>query len=720
MTGRPATRVVEALSRDVSTLVWLGILALIFLASAFFGFPAPLGVTFQGAVTGSVISFISIGLVLIYRTSRIINFAGAQIGTTAMLVGVLLVAQSGWNWFAGVGIGIAIAVAAGALIELAVVRRFFKSPRLILTVATVALALILGFISLILPGLWDLDIAAPRMPPPVDFTFSIPDPRGETFPVRFDANHLIALISVPIVIGGLGAFLKFTRAGVASRAVADNADRASLLGVPVKRVSTVVWTVAAGLSGLGALMRASTVGLPLLGQALDSGLLVRALAPAVAGRMESLATTFVASVVLGIVDQTVFFRASDPAISNMILFVVILAALVLRRRGQISRAGETEGATWQAAKEVRPIPRELQAVPEVRYGKPIAGGALILAMILFGALAPESRVNILSLVLIFGILGASLVILTGWAGQISLGQVAFFAIGAAICGKLAMENDFNLLLVIPLAGLAGAVVAMVIGLPALRIRGLFLAASTAAFALFVGSMVLNPNYFGWFVPGRGRLDRPQLFGIDLASHRTFYFFVLVALLLILASIRSLRRSRTGRVLIGGRDNERAARSFAVNVTFSRLTAFALSGFYAAIAGALYAIHQNTVNATAFGVERSLQVFVMVVLGGIGSVPGALIGAAYFFGAQYFVSPTLSLLLTGGGMLIVLMILPGGLGQLMYGWRDNLLRWIAKRRNIVVPSLVADVRVDEAVLLPGAKADAEAASPAPVPVSGGSE
>ena len=122
--------------------------------------------------------------------------------------------------------------------------------------------------------------------------------------------------------------------------------------------------------------------------------------------------------------------------------------------------------------------------------------------------------------------------------------------------------------------MVGAAIAVIIGLPALRIRGLFLAASTLAFGLVVSTTVLNRTYAGWFVPA-GRIGRPELLGFSLAGERAYYFFVLVILGLILASARSVRRSRLGRVLIGARDNERAARAYGVGVTGARLAAFAI-------------------------------------------------------------------------------------------------------------------------------------------------
>lgn len=699
----------ELLRRDPSTSLWAGILVALIASSALFGFPAPLGVAVLGGVIGSLVAFLAIGLVLVYRTNRIINFAQGDIGAVAVVVSVLLVSESGMNYFLAAAIGIALALGLGALIEVAVIRRFFKAPRLILTIATIMLTQILVFIELLLPRIWQTDFVT-AFSTPFKAAFRVPDPTGSSPSVLFNSNHIIAIASVPVMILALGAFFRFTSAGVASRAVADNAERASLLGVRVKRISTIVWIVASGLSAFGALMRAPTVGLSVIGGAFGPLLLVRALAPAVVGRMENLRTTFVAALALGVIDQAAFYRTHDEAMSNMILFVVILGTLLIRRRATLGRSEELEGATWQAVKEVRPVPRELEGVAVVKGGFRAASAVVLGLFVAVGLFARPSWVMLVALIFIYAIVGLSLVVLTGWAGQLSLGQFAFVAVGAATCANLVVTRGFNLLVALAISGLIGALIAVVIGVPALRIRGLLLAASTIAFGLFVSSMVLNRSYFPWLTP-LGRFDRPLVFGVDLSKERPFFFFVLGVALIILFSVRSLRRSRIGRVLIGARDNERAVRAFGVNVTAARLAAFAISGFFAAVAGGLYAMHQNTVIATAFGVEKSQQVFVMVVIGGLGSVAGALFGASYFFVTQYLLRGPWSLLASGFGGLVLLMVLPGGIGQMIYGWRDGLLRWIAVRQKIIVPSLVADVGVDQSVLLPGARGNLPKVAPA---------
>jgi ABC-type branched-subunit amino acid transport system permease subunit len=290
--------------------------------------------------------------------------------------------------------------------------------------------------------------------------------------------------------------------------------------------------------------------------------------------------------------------------------------------------------------------------------------------------------------------GISLVVLTGWAGQISLGQMAFFGFGMATAGSL-VANGWDFFLAIAVGALVGAVVAVVIGVPALRIRGPFLAVATLGFALASSSYFLNEEFFPWLVP-TVRLDRPILFGkFDLESELVFYFFLLGLLAVSIRAVRSLRNSRPGRAMIAARDNPRAAQAYGVNPTKIRLFGFAMSGFLAALAGAAFMFHQHRFAQSVLRPEFNIRIFSMAVIGGLGSIPGVLLAAAYFATLEFFVASQRARLFTSGiGLLAILLLFPGGLGQIVYDLRDAILRRIARRRNLVVPSLLADVKAAE--------------------------
>lgn len=668
---------------------WVAVGALALLIFVGFLYPAPPPILFLGVVLGSLNALVAMGIVLIYRANRIINFAVGDLGAVAGVLSVSLIV--GWNFpfFPAIGVGFLAAIALGALVEVLIIRRFAGAPRLILTVVTIGLSTLLAFWQLTIPTWFGYDTAPQDFPVPFNFTF-------DWFPVTFSGAHLLVVITVPIIALGLSAFFRYTRTGIAVRAAAESADRAALLGVPVKRVMMLVWIMAAALSGLAVLLRTPIVGVS-IGTVLGPAILLRALAPAVLARMESLPIAFGAAVMLGVMEQAVQWHTGRTLIVDAVLFAVILGGLLLQRKGEVGRAEDTGASSWASVREVRPIPRELRNVPIVRWGTIGFAALLISLLLLVPPFLNGSQVNLLGAGISFAMVSVSLVVLTGWAGQISLGQMAFAAFGAAAAGSLA-QNGWHFFIALLMGGVVGGVVAIAIGIPALRIRGPFLAVATLAFALTTGSYFLNREFFPWLVPS-GRIIRPTLFGkFNLESELTYYYFLIILLVLVLGSLASFRNSRAGRVLVATRDNVRAAQSYGVNPVRARITAFAFSGFIAGIAGAALAFHQHTLPGLTLDVTASISVFSMVVIGGLGSVPGALLGAAYFTFLNFspFTRlPASRLLGSGIGVLLILLFLRAGLGGAMYDLRDALLRKVARAKGIVVPSLVADVRqVDE--------------------------
>ncbi len=656
-------------------------------------YPLPVGVLARGVLVGAVTSLIALGMALIYRSNRIVNFAQGDLGAAPAVLVFLLLTQWGWPYPVAVAAGALSAFALGGLVELAVIRRFFAAPRLVLTVATIGLAQLLTGLAVFLPRWFGIDgsFIAPRIEDPFDIRLEV----GGTI---FRANSVIALIITPVAIVGLVWFLRGTRLGVAIRASADRADRAALLGVPVKRLQTLVWAIAALLAFTATFLRAGILGLP-VGSVLSLGILLRSLTALLLGGMTRLTVIGSSAVALGVLElgidwhqgETLPFLDTEFPPLDAVLAFVILVALLLRRRGA-NRTDLDGQSTWQAADEVRPIPPELSRLREVRWGRIAIGTALgAVAIVLPHVLAVDASLKA-SALLIYAILTMSLVVLTGWAGQVSLGQVAFFAIGAAVAGKLTDTWSVDLTVAVLVAGVVGAIVAVLVGLPALRFGGFYLAVTTFAFALATTAYFLNRAYFDW-IPAQ-RIDRLPLFGrVDIDSPTRIYYVMLTALVLVLIGLRGIRHSRTGRVLVALRDNEAAVQAYGVDVVRAKLTAFAVSGFVASFAGALFVHHQQAFGSSPFAPAQNLSVFAMAVVGGISSLPGALLGALYVLGTQWFLPLQWQFLASGFGILIVLMILPTGLGGLLFQIRDQALRWVAGRRSILVPSLVADRRAD---------------------------
>jgi branched-chain amino acid transport system permease protein len=652
-------------------------------------FPAPAGVVLRGVIVGGLTALVALGMALVYRANRILNFAQGDLGTVPTTLAILLITSWGWHYLISLVAGLAASIVLGGVVELVVIRRFFRAPRLLLTVATLGLSQLLAGAALLLPRAFGERVLASRIEAPFELRFTVD-------PIIFNANDVIALVAAPLAIAALAFFLRATSAGIAIRASADSADRASLLGVPVQRLQTVVWAVAGVLAYVAIFLRAGIIGLP-VGYALSFAVLLRSFAALMMGRLTNLPAICASAVALGILELGVAWdNPQDPQLIDPILAVVVVVALVARRRGA-SRAEASDASSWQVAEETRPVPPELARVPEVRFVR-LGAAALIgvVALALPHTLGTATSLDV-SAILIYATLGVSLVVLTGWAGQVSLGQIAFFGIGAAVGGKATAEWGLDITLAFGIAAVVGALVAVVVGLPALRVRGLYLAVTTFAFALATTSYFLNRQFFDW-IPTK-RIERPEMLGfIDLDSPTRIYYLALAGLLLVFGAVRGVRRSRTGRVLIALRENERAAAAFGVSPVRAKLSAFALSGAIAAFAGCIFVHHQQSFGTQPYAPGQNFALFTMVVIGGVGSVPGALLGAGYLRGIDIVLPPEWLFLASGAGALFVLLVVPGGLGGLLYRLRDMWLRWVAGRHEIVVPSLVADVRVPEPEIL----------------------
>lgn len=649
----------------------------------------PLGILGLGAVSGLVYAINAIGLVLIYRANRVVNFAQAEFGSVAAVLAIEASIQWRVPFVVSVVGALLVAAALGAFVEGIVLRRFARASRLILAVATIALAQILAGLSQILPLLWKNA---------GEGTFAVPfSYRLTIFPVTFEAAHLLVVLVVPAVVVGLGLVLRSTDYGIAIRGAAENADRAGLLGVPVPRLATIVWVCAAVLSTLAVLLRATLVGYSAVVGASGAGssLLLFTLAAAVVGQMEHLPRTVAAAVFLGIFQEAAIWTWSNTTLVDGLLLVVILVGLLLQRQA-FSRSAETGIATWRTVRDVRPVPAELRRVPEVRFGFLGLKLALLAGAVALPLVASPSQAGAAALVCIYAIVAISLFVLTGWGGHISLGQFALAGFGGATTAVLYGRHGWDPLL----AMLAGVVVAgavsLVLGLPALRIKGLFLAVTTLAFAVTSSTFFLQQRYVPWFI--EPRIERPTLLGrVPLETDRQMYWFALAALVLVIFGVQGLRASRTGRALIATRDNEQAAQAVTIDTMKVKLTGFMISGALAGLAGGIYVLHQRGLHSDAFNASVSLRLFSMVVIGGLGSLPGAVLGAVYVRGAEFFLRSSWALVASGAGILVLLLFLPEGLGGLVYAIRDRYLRWVARRRGIHVPSLVADSRVDTPVV-----------------------
>jgi branched-chain amino acid transport system permease protein len=638
----------------------------------------------QSVLFGCLYAVSAVGLIVVHRASRVINFAHGGVWVVCYVLFWELFGFHGLTYWLALPATILGGALVGAAIELIFVRRFFSEARLTLTVVTIGLGQLLAACAQGLPGpLGDHD-KRPGSPhsPLSHFAW-------QTFPVRFTGDYGAIAVLTAVSLVALGLFFRYTSLGIAVRGASQNGDRASELGINVKSLSTAVWAIAGALAGLAAALTVTVFGYnpSAAASAIGPGVLLVPLAAAVMGGMDNIPVTAAAAIVIGIIAQVAYYAFNQSAIVDLVLLILIIGGLVAQR-ASLGRTDESSTSTWAAADEVRPIPAELARLPVVRYN--VRRGLVVLGAIALGypfVMSP-SQTNLASLVFIDGIVVFSLVILTGWGGQVSLGQYGFVAIGAFAGAKLSADLHFPFVLALLGGCLAGAAISIVLGLTALRVRGLYLAVTTLAFAIVVQTIVLTRSYLGKYIPSR--VGRPQLVFIKTEDNRAYYYVCLAALAFAWWAAVGLRKSRTGRVLIATRDNERAAQAFGVNLVRARLITFALSGFMAAGAGMLLASEAHTVSPGEFAPEQSIQIFLMAIIGGLGSLQGAFLGAVYFAVVDFFVHGAIAQLLASAvGVLVVLYFFPGGIGALIYKGRDAILRRIAIRRRIWVPSLFSD-------------------------------
>ncbi len=656
----------------------------------------PAYILFTGVVYGMVNALTATGIILVYRTTRVINFAQTAIGAAGAELIFQLLLLTNFPFLPALLLGLVLAAFTGFAFEL-VLRRFFNAPRLVITTATIAGAgatVILRDAVNKLPffpvarsfdqasGSAELRSALPF--PGFRFTVG-----GSSFP--FGLPEVMAIQLAIVAIVAVALFFRYTRAGVAVRALAENPERASLLGISTGNLSGIVWTFAGLLSGLSVFLTGA-LDTPNAAGGVAPGVLLPALAAATLGRFRSLPRTIAAAVGIAIISRAIVFSfRDDRPLVNVALFLVVAVGLLLQRRA-FGRSEDGAGVSWKAVDEQRPIPKELESVGSIRLTRLVLIAVGVVLVIVYPFLVSTGPINLGGVVALSTILALSMVVLTGWAGQVSLGQWGFASIGAVAGGALMERVGLPFFIAIPLATAASAGFAVVVGIPALRIKGLFLAVTTFMFAYAINGVLFNRRYFGWLLPNE--VNRPSLLLLDFEDERTMYFLCVGALALVLIIMRNLRRSRFGRTIIAIRDNEPNVQSFGVGLVKTKLLAFAVSGGMAGFAGAIYGIQQRGLSPESFSATKSLELFLLVIVGGVSSAGGALLGSGVFSVTDYFF-PTNIIVQFFKPFLVFLILfsVPGGLIAIVTSVRDAALRIVAQRRQIVVPSLFADFDPD---------------------------
>ena len=468
---------------------------------------------------------------------------------------------------------------------------------------------------------------------------------------------------VVVLAGLLGVVYRRTTFGLATRAAADSETGAALLGWSPTRLAAGNWVIAAVLAGIAGVLVAPITALNPTTYTL---LVVPALAAALAGRLTSFPATVTAGLALGMAQSeltklaTTFRWLPRLGLGEALPFVVVVVAIAL--------AGSRLPARAAAPRARLPAP----AAP----GRPGRAAAVLLpaAVIAASTLQGGWRVALVNS-MTGAVVCLSLVVLTGLVGQLSLAQMAFAGVAGFTLSRLAHGAGVPFPVAPLIASAAAAGLGVLVGVPALRVRGVSLAVVTLAAGVATEALVFrNPSYTGGLEGSV--VPQPRLFGLDLGIRgrhpgqypRVGFALLVLAVLAVLAvAVANLRRSTTGRRMLAVRANERAAAAAGVDTARVKLLAFALSAFVAGVAGTLVGYQQGRISFDSFGVSVSLGFLAYAYLGGIAGVGGALVGGLLVGGGlastaldRWLGLGRFHLLLSGVGLVAVALLAPEGI------------------------------------------------------------
>jgi len=569
-----------------------------------------------GLGSGSVYAILGLGLVLEYRGSGVVNFAHGAIAMFATFQFVDFV-DGGMDKWTAAGLTLLLSGIGGVVLYVLVIRPLRNAPVLAKLVSTLGILLALQAGASLIYGEGTTQVPA-----------LLPQESIEVFGVNFGRDRLWLLVITIILAAVLWAVYRYTRFGLATQAASESEKGAILLGYSPDAIGAANWALACLLAALAGILIAPITSLSNITFTL---LIIPALACALVGRFRSFSITAATGILLGIAQSEITrYQADlpswfpDQGLKETLPFLVIIVAMVITGKLIPPRGTLAEGRPpFAPSGRIRIVP------------------IVVVVAATFAAIWLLDRTYQSALItsMIFAVVALSLVVVTGFVGQISLAQMTFAGAGALAVSKLGHDAGIAFPIPIVLGALIAVPVGILIGLPALRVRGVNLAVITFGAAVAIDNIVFqNPDVTGGFEGSP--VPSPELFGIDLnaRAHPARYgTFVLIVVVLLALAVACLRRSRTGRNMLAVRDNERAAAAAGINVAATKLQAFAVSAFIAALAGGLLAYQLGQVSYTRFDPLTSIFVVAIAYIGGIASVAGALVAGVLSAGGVFFVA-----------------------------------------------------------------------------------
>ena len=557
-----------------------------------------------GVFGGSIYALAAMGIVLTYKTSGIFNFA---YGGLAMLCAyVFWQMRDRWHWSQWVAIPVLLFVVApfiGLILE-GIFRPLATASAEIQIVVALG---ILAFCTTLVPNIWSTS--------PHNLSGVFPAGHFELGHNTFITwNQLGTLVITVLLALGLSLLLKRTRLGTATRAVVDNRDLAGLIGVNAGRVGQVAWIMSIVFAAISGVMLSTQEGLVVY---VLPALIIYAFAPAVAGRLTSLPIAFGVAMFMGIVVSVLTEYQSSSAVTRLEASFPYLAlfALLIGYGGRLKEVRSSLQPMVGAGVFGRGRFRLWQGVI----------GFVGLVIVLQQILSPAKQ-HVVAEAMAYGVVALTIVVLTGWTGQISIAQMTFAGVGAFTVGHIAGTNGALFPLAVLVSILIAVPLGLLVGLPSLRLSGLFLALATLAFALLMDNLVFNDGNITGGLTGLN-ITAAKLGPLKFDTGTSQMYLCMVVLGLAATGIYLLKKGPVGRRLQMVRDAPNAAVTLGADLTLTKLAVFAAGAALAAIGGCLIAIIQQSAIPATYSYDQSLQILLLAVLGGRALVSGAFVASA---------------------------------------------------------------------------------------------
>ncbi|MEX5634205.1 ABC transporter permease subunit [Parafrankia sp. FMc2] len=553
-----------------------------------------------GLGLGAIYALAGQGLLLVYRGSGVVNFAHGAFAAAGALAFYELHIEAGLPTVPSILLALIIAGAMGTLMHLLIMRPLRNAPPLTRVIATLGVMVALQQVGRIIFGS-EIRLVPSFLPTDTVHPFGGP---------AVGADRLILLGIAVVVSAVLWAIYRYSTFGAVTSAVAENERTAQLTGHSPDMIAAVNWTVGAVLAGAAGILIVPISGLDINTLIM---LIIPALATCVVANFASFPIALGASLVIGVTQSEITNYVDAAGWGEAVPFLVVVLVLVVRGRGLPLRSHVNE------------------LLPEIGTGalRPAVLTAVVAVATLVVVTTPDNWTDAFTTTIIGAVICVSLVVVTGYGGQLSLAQFAFAGWGGYVASRLAAVHGLPFLLVLVIGVLAAVPVGILVGLPALRTRGIHLAIATFGLAYSLQAVLFQS------VPLTGGLsgtvvDPPTLFGwsVDPVSHPKRYAMVcLVALLVAALVAANIRRGRSGRRLVAVRGNERAAASLGISVYGAKLYSFAISAAIAGLGGVLLAFKSAYVDFNQFNVFNSIAVVINTVISGVGFLIGGVLAGA---------------------------------------------------------------------------------------------